>query len=656
MKITPRQIHLDFHTSEHIEGVGEDFSREDFRRALEVGRISSITVFAKCHHSNFYYPTAIGRRHPHLKPGLDLLGEMIDVCHEMGVKAPVYYTVGWSSQDAAAHPEWLTRNRETGLPNHLNYDVAAGPDDPKPFVSWQNLCINNPAYQAQVFSEVEEICRRYAVDGFFFDIMFNEDECVCDACQAGMRARGIDPEDVAAAKRYFIEERRSFCRRLNELVHRFHPEAETFYNGCDMYLPQYHEFDSHFELEDNPQVWGGYDKMPVRAKYFSRKGRPYVAQSGKFHTSWGEYAGFKDPEALKYETAAMLAYGARCCLGDQVHPSGKMDEQTYRNIGYAYEYVERIEPYAYDAEETTRLGIVLSNDPDTDQGLTRMLLDTHNDFEIILEGEDLSRFDTVVVGSRTRLSLAECARLEAHVRAGKGLLLMADGAVDEGKFALDCGLDYLGKSSCDYDYVHVRRFPDFGVQTPFLCYDTAHRVRADDWDVFADIREPYFNRTYGHYCSHQNTPYKLTPADYPAVCRRGRVVYVAHDLSKIYFAWGSRYHRDLFAAALGLAAARPVMEIGNLPSCGRARFTFQRSQRRYVLHLLYGAPIQRGQVAVLEDFPTVEGVTASLEIAEPVRRCRDGVTGEEIPFVQRNGRVELTVDRFRMHKLVVLEV
>ena len=36
----------------------------------------------------------------------------------------------------------------------------------------------------------------------------------------------------------------------------------------------------------------------------------------------------------------MLAHGARCSVGDQLHPSGAMDESTYRIIGTAYAEVE----------------------------------------------------------------------------------------------------------------------------------------------------------------------------------------------------------------------------------------------------------------------------------------------------------------------------
>ena len=40
-----------------------------------------------------------------------LLGAQIDACHEIGVKCPIYYTVGWSATDAETHPEWCARKR-----------------------------------------------------------------------------------------------------------------------------------------------------------------------------------------------------------------------------------------------------------------------------------------------------------------------------------------------------------------------------------------------------------------------------------------------------------------------------------------------------------------------------------------------------------------
>ena len=45
-----RQVHLDFHTSADCEGVGADFDPEVFAQTVRMGRVNSMTVFAKCHH------------------------------------------------------------------------------------------------------------------------------------------------------------------------------------------------------------------------------------------------------------------------------------------------------------------------------------------------------------------------------------------------------------------------------------------------------------------------------------------------------------------------------------------------------------------------------------------------------------------------------
>ena len=49
-KTRSRQIHLDFHTSQLIEGIGKDFNKEEFGEVLEKARVNSITCFARCHH------------------------------------------------------------------------------------------------------------------------------------------------------------------------------------------------------------------------------------------------------------------------------------------------------------------------------------------------------------------------------------------------------------------------------------------------------------------------------------------------------------------------------------------------------------------------------------------------------------------------------
>jgi hypothetical protein len=50
-----RQIHLDFHTHESIEGIGADFDPNEFADTLVEARVNSINLFARGHHGWMYY-------------------------------------------------------------------------------------------------------------------------------------------------------------------------------------------------------------------------------------------------------------------------------------------------------------------------------------------------------------------------------------------------------------------------------------------------------------------------------------------------------------------------------------------------------------------------------------------------------------------------
>jgi hypothetical protein len=102
MGLAFRQVHLDFHTSEAIDGIGAKFSKVQFQQMLKVGHVDSITVFSKCHHGWAYHPSKANAMHPGLK--FDLLGAQIEAAHEIGVKTPVYISAGFDQRMARFVP------------------------------------------------------------------------------------------------------------------------------------------------------------------------------------------------------------------------------------------------------------------------------------------------------------------------------------------------------------------------------------------------------------------------------------------------------------------------------------------------------------------------------------------------------------------------
>lgn len=652
--LAARQVHLDFHTSEFIPGVGSRFDKVQFQQGLLIGNVNSITIFAKCHHSWSYYPTLAGLSHPTLD--FDLTGAMIEAAHEIGVRAPVYLTVGWSSGDSERLPECIERTKEGTIRRYAGSEDGQD-DETLPIIAWRYMCPNG-RYAELIYNQTREICERYAkLDGMFYDICFHN-VCWCENCRYGMSELGFDPVKDEDAAAYNLLKWTAFTSRCRDILHRYHPDASLFFNGgAEMDKPEWHSIHTHIEMEDLPTTWGGYDKMPTRAKHFHKLGLPFLGMTGKFHTMWGEFGGYKSPDALRYEVAAMMAFGARCSVGDQLHPCGELDLETYRHIGIAYQYVKMIEPWCFDVEETARLGIYMSTDAGTNEGLVKMLLEKQMDFDIVLEADNLESFDVIILPDCVLLDEVKAEQFNEYAANGGKLLVTGQSGLnrEKSRFLIDMGIVYLGQASFENDYLQV--YPDLGrgvVSSPILCYTGGERVKSISGDVMASIREPYFNRTYGQYCSHQNTPYRLNESDHPGALRSGNIIYLAHSVCKMYYENGAQYHRDYFINAVKMLYTNPVLEV-EMPSSGRVRLAKQSREKRYVLHLLYATPIQRGRAQVIEDLPPLYQVKTRLMIEEKINRVYLAPQIKEIPFVKNAGFVEVTIPKVQCHQIVVFE-
>jgi len=656
-----RQIHLDFHTSEHIPAVGSQFDKRQFQEALKLGRVNLINVFAKCHHAWSYYPTKIGNPHPTLTT--DLLGRQIEACHEIDVKAPIYYTVGWSANDAESHHEWCVRNRDGSIAAR-GWDFEAAPDDARPYTSWKFMCPSG-GYLDLMLVQTEEICRLYEVDGFWYDICNVYPPCYCENCLRGMTEEDIDLDDFEAVLGYSVRKWKRFQQESTRIIHDRFPDATIYYNGTTTLYNNnqnlkfaMHEYNTKQDLEDLPTTWGGYDKFPLRARIFHNTGKPLVAMSGKFHTSWGEFGGFKYADAMTYEAASMVANGVSCNFGDQLHPLGEMDMETYRLVGEAFNYVEQIESYGIGARPVSNLGLWLSGERADDKGVSRMLLETQQEFVVVEPDMDLTQYAVIILPGARCLSALQAEKLNSYARHGGKLLVLGESALNNAgdAFILDVGASYLGPGKYDVDYLVVgNELGDNLVSSPFLNYEACLRCEPQDGtEVLAAVREPYFSRTYATYCSHRNTPPKPDNAPHPGALRKGNVIYLPHRLGRMYFREGARVHRILFANALGSLHTKPMVAT-EMPSVGRLSLLHQTEKGRYVAHLLYAPALERGECLVIEDQVPLYDVPLELRVPEDVKRAYLVPGDDELALERSDGVVSVVVPRVQCHQAVVFE-
>ncbi len=652
-----KQVHLDFHTSPVITGIGRRFSKENFKNALIKGNLSSITVFAKCHHSYCYYPTKVGVMHPHLN--FDLTGSMIEAAHEVGVRAPVYITAGWSEHDAETHPEWCARDKNGNILRNLpveGYD-SKSPDEARPETFWTHMCLNDGSYAHHIYDLTREVCEKYDVDGLFYDICVSYPVCYCEECKRGMRKMGLNPDNEADAKEYYKIKHMTFMDTCCSILKEYNKNATIFFNagGASIDLPQYHPYQTHFEMEDLPTAWGGYNKMAPRARFFDKKNQYYMGMTGKFHLAWGEFGGFKSKHALKYEVCCMAQYGAGCSVGDHMCPDGEMDIQTYENIGYAYSYLDKIEPYCFGGEAVTNAGIYFTEmTPDFD-GLCDILLESQIDFDYVTNG-NFEKFDVIIMPDRTIPTDEDLKKLNEYLSKGGKLLFMGEALQRDGEFLIDCGMKFVAKPDRDQDYILAKIDENDGLpKSPFLSYCPINKYENVDAEIFASAYVPIFSRTYAHYCGHKNAPYDKDSTPTPALARKGNVVFMAHAAGKLYNGYGCVAHRDYLISALkNLCGYDPVIKC-RLGSCGRVTVIDQKENSRYCVNLTYAAPARRGVAEIIDDIVPIYDTKFSMKHDKKITRVYSPIDNLEFPFTDKDGEVSFTVPKIECHNTVVIE-
>ncbi len=651
-----RQIHLDFHTSEEIPGIGSAFDANEFADTLAEANVNSVTCFSRCHHGWIYHETAKfpERKHPHLT--CNLLAEQIEACHARGIRVPIYVTVRWDHFTARQHPEWLVVDENGCFVGTKPYEAGF----------YRQLCLNSP-YVDFLEAQTVEVCETLPTDGFFFDIVFST-PCSCEHCKRDMLAAGMDPANPQERALFADQVLQRFQERMTAAVRAHHPEATIFYNSGHVgprHRPILHNF-THLELESLPGGGWGYMHFPIAQRFARTLGVDTMGMTGKFHTTWGDFSSFKNPAALEFECLHMLALGAKCSIGDQLHPTGRICAETYKLIGGVYAKVKAAEPWCEGARPLVDIALMTSEEwvggghagmPPATIGATRILQELRQQFNIVDSQSELSGYKVVVLPDEIPLDEALTAKLSAYIAGGGAVLAThKSGLNPEGNaFALrELGVEFVGEARYSPDFIVAGKLGGPRPETPVVMYSRGVETRPQPGaEILSTMVLPYFNRTWRHFCSHGHTP-AAGPADYPGAVRNGNCIYLMHPVFSLYARRAPRWCKDLVAGALALLLPEPLVEAQG-PSTLLLTLNEQPQAGRLVLHALHYVPERRGQeLDTIEDILPVYDVKVSVRADRPVASVTLEPQGEPLEFTLRDGRVGFTIPRIEGHQLVVL--
>ncbi|MGE9290597.1 MAG: hypothetical protein ACQKBT_06390 [Puniceicoccales bacterium] len=670
-----RQIHLDFHTSGAIESIGETFNKNRYQETLKKAAVNSVTAFATCHHGWSYYNTKVGQRHPGLE--FDLLRAQFDACKEIDINVPIYLTAGIHNLAADEHPEWRQIDPEGRQVGGAKSNISPG---------FKSLSFHSP-YLDYLCEQVSEVVRLFPnADGIFLDIINQVEDCSVWALEH-MKEHGLDPLKQEDRLQSRMDALMKYYQRVTAAVRDIDPNMPVFHNSGHV-TPGYREilpYFSHLELESLPTGGWGYDHFPMSAKYVHKLDMEYLGMTGKFHSTWGEFGGFKHPNALRYECCAMLAYGAKCSVGDQLHPCGELDNSTYEIIGEAYREVAEKESYVDGAKNIADIALLSSASTDgegffrnskrdctSDTGAVRVLLEEHFLFDVIDTEMDFTPYKMLILPDDVTVDETLELKIHKFLDAGGKLFLSGESGIDPTRGMLfDIGADIGPKSEFKPDYILPTEAlrPSF-INSPFVMYQRSRRVQIGDGESLGDIYDPYFNRTWDHFCSHQHAPAKTEASGYASGSMKGNIAYLAHPVFSIYAGFGQVALRQYIGKAIRyLLGEDESLQLENFPSTARVTLTDQAKEKRRILHLLHAHTINRGgevelsggnisasqkSYEVIEELLPLYNITVQLRCDQKVENVRLAPEGSPVDFEYIDGLLQFKVQEMKHHRMVAI--
>lgn len=662
-----RQVHLDFHTSEHIPDVGSEFDSETFARTFREAHVNSVTIFAKCHHGMCYYPTKVGIQHPALN-GRDLLGEMIEALHREGIRCPIYTTLAWEEDIARRYPAWRQMKKDGSFANRETLTdrktVAPG--------LWKFNNWIHPDFMDYTEAHLREVLDAYEVDGIFFDIFtFHKEACWSEASVAFRERHGLMGDDPVTQRRFIAAAQDHFASRFTPLVREKHPEASVFYNAdydlrADRGSGSRHlgKYVTHFELESLPSGFWGYQHFPRQARGVLLQELPWLGMTGRFQKMWGDFGGIKPQAALEFECFRSQALGGGNSIGDQLPPRGRLEPAAYRLIGNVYRQCAEAEAFYEGSEPFARVGVIpaqatasedVASASLSDEGVLMMLAESHYEAAMVDAETDLETFELLVLPDAAIIEPTLRDRVQSfHQKGGKLLISHASGFDSEGRWALPwLGLEPGAEIELYPSYWSARRaFWPEASDSDFVIYAPGRLpvISGGDWKPLIERKLPYFKRNDVKYCSHFQTPPRPEVESEAAALEAERVIWFGDPVFREYRQTGNKACYEAVIRSVERLIGPPLVS-GDLPKT--VQVIPRRKGADLLLTLLHYIPQRKAlDIDVIDTAHQFAGYQISFR--KPVQSVREGLNGKPLEsdgsggfrLPDAKGRLVLTVPEY----------
>ena len=655
-----RRVHMDFHNARLVPSIGEQFDGDQYVLTLKQAHIQSHTFFAKDVYGHYYYPTKTeGVVHPTLQK--DLVAEVTRASRQHGLECIIYYNLCWDNRILEKHSDWAQILRDGS--------ALLGPDDDLGDFGW--VCLNSPYLEQLVLPSLEELIGGYDFDGLFFDIIAVHDSgCFCSYCQAKMQEQHINPDDSVQLFDFHRQTKRRALDRITRFIRQKNNHLAITYNN--MWYVGGHEFAQYVDwatLESLPFGWR-YIYTPTYSRYLRSLDIPVELVTARFLKLWGDFGSFKHPNQLKFELATGLAHGLRCTVGDQLHPSGQLDQRMYRALADVFDFVRQREPWCAKHGSVANIAVIAPKEhilvPEGEQGepkagvfgAVKLLMETHYQFDVIDEDSAFDCYAMVIVPDLKLNDAPILSRLKAFACQG-GCVMVAGLPPQSADRMWDTellGCELLGASQyrCGYFRLPEEHWRDMPLEE-LVFYERYECVRAAGGaKSLGHWLDPMHESLQPHYVSHWQGP-PGEPPDHPfAVINTlgaGQVLCLTASLFRRNYLDDNHLYRRVLHSLVAAYAPDQYLSV-DAPTTVEAVANHD-EQGRCLVHLInYTGQRRTGTLEPVEEMIPVHDIRIST--AGPISSAVAQPEGKQLSIRREGSGSTVLLPVLHLHTIVEL--
>lgn len=634
-------IHFDFHAREDDVDIGKTTTQEMVQSVIDTVQPDYIQCDCKGHKGYSSYPTVVGNPAPNIYK--DTLKIWREVTAKSNVSLYMHYSGVWDTEAIKHNPSWARINENGEIDKNNTSTFGLYVDE-------------------LMIPQLKELCDLYGVDGVWVD---GECWATCQDYSENVIGRFREETGIKAIPKtkddpYFYEFtefcREGFRRYLHHYVnemHKHNPDFEIASNWAfTSFMPEPVSVDVDFISGDFP-LQDSVRSARLEARCMAKQGKPWDLMAWGFSGRFGEDCfSIKSPVQLKQEAAMVLSMGGGFQAYFQQKRDGSISRWQMKLMSEVAGFCRERQDVCHGAYAVPQVGLVYSG---TDfyrknerlfgnwsgtlqgmQGILNSLVESRNSVEILMEHhleKDMDNYPLIVLPDCEYIKPGLVKKLISYAHEGGSLLVIGCKAAK--LFEKELGVVFEDEMQ--------QPAPKWLEYNEWMA-----GIKTNVWPVKA--RDA---KAFGKIFAENDNIGTYVPAASIKEVGKGKIAGVYFNYGERYFHGSTSTAREFLKGLVDTLFPNPLVEV---TGSNNVDLVVNRINGDLAVNLINTAGVHaNGDTYVFDEVPPVGPLNICIRCDKKPDKVFLVPEDKEIPFVYKNNKVNITLDKIEIHYAILIK-